>query len=98
MENRRLSIEKSEEMYFGCLVDHEDRLVASSFGSNSALVEKHLIEYSAKTMGKSPTRGNHWLSKEMIRRFEGSETSPSIKPKFVASLRGFQMARSQPMD
>src|SRR5438132_2881515 len=72
MENLRLSIEKSEEMSFGCLVDHGSRLVASSFGSNSALVEKHLIEYSVKTMGKSPTRGSLWLTKEMIRRFEGS--------------------------
>jgi len=86
MENLRLSIEKSEEMSFGCLVDHENRLVASSFGSNSALVERHLIEYSANTMGKSPTRGYHWLSKEMIRRFEGSQNPKdvSLNTNFVS--------------
>src|SRR5437667_12297591 len=73
-------------MYFGCLVDHEDRLVASSYGSKSALVEKHLNEYSAKTMGKSPTRGNHWLSKEMIRRVEGSENpkNANLNTNFVS--------------
>jgi O-6-methylguanine DNA methyltransferase len=65
-------------MSFGCLVDQEDRLVASSFGSKSALVEKHLIEYSAKTMGKSPIRGHHWLTKEMIRRFEGSQNPKNV--------------------
>src|SRR6266704_6660710 len=73
MENLRLSIEKSEGMSFGCLVDHEDRLVASSFGSNSPLVERHLVEYSTKTMLKSLTPTNHWLAKEMIRRFEGAK-------------------------
>ena len=86
MENLRLSIEKSEGMSFGCLVDHENRLVASSFGSNSARVERHLLEYSANRMGKSPTRGNHWLSKEMIRRFEGSENpkNVSLNTNFVS--------------
>src|SRR5256886_9739818 len=29
-------------------------------------------------MGKSPARGNHWLSKEMIRRFEGSQIPKNV--------------------
>ncbi len=78
MENLRLSIEKSEGMSFGCLVDQRDRLVASSFGSNSPLVEKHLVEYSTKTILKSFTRTNHWLAQEMIRRFEGAKNPKNV--------------------
>ena len=78
MENARLSIERSEEMSFACLVDQKERLVASSFGSNSQLVERHLVEYSTKTMGKSPMRINHWLTEEMIRRFEGAKNPKSV--------------------
>src|SRR5438093_6237908 len=78
MENVQLSIERSEEMSFGCLVDQKERLVASSFGANSQLVERHLVEYSTKTIGKSPTRINHWLTEEMIRRFEGAKNSKKV--------------------
>ena len=79
MENARLSIERSEEMSFACLVDQKERLVASSFGSNSQLVERHLVEYSTKTILKSFTRTNHWLAQEMIRRFEGAKNSKNAK-------------------
>lgn len=79
MENFRLSIEESEGMSFGCLVDQRDRLLASSFGSNSPLVERHLVEYSTKTILKSFTRTNHWLAQEMIRRFEGAKNSKNAK-------------------
>src|SRR6266581_1777497 len=86
MENLRLSIEKSEGMSFGCLVDQRDRLVASSFGSNSPLVEKHLVEYSTKTILKSFTRTNHWLAQEMIRRFEGAKECRSTR---IGSIQQF---------
>src|SRR2546430_11583926 len=78
MENLRLSIEKSEEISFGCLVDQRDRLLASCFGSNSPLVERHLVEYSTKTILKSFTRTNHWLAQEMIRRFEGAKNPKNV--------------------
>src|SRR6266699_2335586 len=78
MENFRLSIEESEGMSFGCLVDQRDRLVASSFGSSSPLVERHLVEYSTKTILKSFTRTNHWLAQEMIRRFEGAKNPKNV--------------------
>ncbi|OLB71360.1 hypothetical protein AUI06_03905 [archaeon 13_2_20CM_2_52_21] len=84
MENLRLSIERSEGMSFGCLVDQNDRLVASSFGSNSRILERHLVEYSIRNIGKSPTRNNHWLTQEMIRRFEGAKN-----PKNVTFNRNF---------
>jgi O-6-methylguanine DNA methyltransferase len=78
MENLQLSIEKSEEMSLGCLVDQKGRLVASSFGSNSILLERHLIEYSIKTTGKSPKRSNHWLTQEMISRFQGEKNPKNV--------------------
>src|SRR5207247_3796042 len=78
MENLRLSIEKSEEIAFGCLVHQRYRLLASSFGSNSPLVERHLVEYSTKTILKSFTRTNHWLAQEMIRRFEGAKNPKNV--------------------
>ena len=65
-------------MSFGCLVDQNDRLVASSFGSNSRILERHLVEYSIRNIGKSPTRINHWLTEEMIRRFEGAKNSKKV--------------------
>ncbi len=78
MENVQLSIERSEDVSFGCLIDLKERLVASSFGANSQLVEGHLVEYSTKTIGKSPTCINHWLTEEMIRRFEGAKNPKSV--------------------
>src|SRR5260370_3602098 len=79
MENHRLSLEKSEDMTFGCLVDQCDQLVASSFGSNSRILENHLTEYSAQTLGKALTRSDHWLTQEMIRRFEGVKNPRDVK-------------------
>src|SRR5256886_10711075 len=79
MENHRLSLEKSEDMTFGCLVDQYDQLGASSFGSNSRILEKHLTEYSAQTVGKALTRTDHWLTQEMIRRFEGVNNLRGVK-------------------
>ena len=52
--------------------------MASSFGANSPLVERHLVEYSTKTILKSSTRTNHWLAKEMIRRFEGAKDPKNV--------------------
>ena len=78
MENLRLSSGKSEGMSFGCLIDQDDRLVASSFGSNSRILERHLVEYSTRTIGKSPTRNDHWLTQEMMRRFEGAKNPKDV--------------------
>ena len=66
-------------MSFGCLVDQHDRLLASSFGSNYQKVERHLVEYSKKTIGESLERSDHWLSHEMTRRFEGTKNPRSVK-------------------
>ncbi len=79
MENLRLSLEKSEDMSFSCLVDQNDQLVASSFGSNSRILERHLVDYSIKAIGKSPTHSHHWITREMIRRFEGVKNLKSVR-------------------
>jgi methylated-DNA-[protein]-cysteine S-methyltransferase len=84
MSTLRLSLEKSEDMTFGCLVDQHDQLVASSFGSSPRTLEKHLADYSIKTTGESPTRSDHWLTKEMIWQFEGVKS-----PKIVKLNRDF---------
>src|SRR5467141_1620795 len=90
MENHRLSLEKSEDMTFGCLVDQYDQLVASSFGSNSRILERHLTEYSAQTVGKALTRSDHWLTQEMIRRFEGVKNPRDVRLNrdFVSTHQG----------
>lgn len=84
MEKLRLSLEKSEDMTFGCLVDQHDQLVASSLGSKPQILKRHLVEYSNKITGKSPTLSNHWTTHEMIRRFNGEK-----KPKSVRLNRNF---------
>lgn len=87
MENLRLALEKSEDLSFGCLIDQNDKLVASSFGSNSLILERHLAEYSTRIMGKSPTRTNHWITQEMTRRFEGKKNPKrvSLNKVFVST-------------
>jgi O-6-methylguanine DNA methyltransferase len=89
MENLRLSLGTSEDMSFGCLVDVQEQLVASSFGSNSRLLQKHLAEYSTRTIGKPPIHASHWITEEMIRRFEGGKKVKSVKlnRQFVSSHR-----------
>lgn len=79
MENLRLALEKSEDLSFGCLIDQSERLVASSFGSNSRILEAHLAESSTRITGKSPTHSKHWIAQEMIRRFEGAKNPKSVR-------------------
>jgi len=98
MENFRLSIEKSEEMYFGCLVDQNDRLVASSFGSNSRILERHLVEYSTKTIGKSPTRSNHRLTQEMIKRFDGTKNLNQVTDEVISFAKEHGVDEIQMLD
>jgi len=87
MESLRLAVDRSEDMYFACLVDQHDQLVASSFGSSPRILEKHFAEYSTKTTGKSATRGDHWTTQEMIQRFDGAKNLRSVKlnRNFVSS-------------
>ena len=79
MENLRLALEKSGDLSFGCLVDENDQLVASSFGSNSRIVERHLAEYSTRIVGRSPTQSNHWITRDMIRRFDGEKSQKHVR-------------------
>ena len=79
MESFRLALEKSEDFSFGCLIDQNDQLIASSFGSNSPLLEEHLAESSTRITGKSPIKSNHWITQEMIRRFEGAKNPKNVR-------------------
>ena len=79
MESFRLALEKSEDLSFGCLIDQSDQLVASSFGSNARILEEHLAESSTRTTGKSPKQSKHWITHEMIRRFEGVKNPKSVR-------------------
>lgn len=78
MESFRLALEKSEDLSFGCLIDQNDQLVASSFGSNSRTLEQHLAESSTRITGKSPTHSKYWITQEMIRRFEGAKNPKNV--------------------
>ena len=79
MESFRLALEKSEDLSFGCLIDQSDQLVASSFGSSARILEQHLAESSTRITGKPPTQSNHWITREMIRRFEGVKNPKSVR-------------------
>ena len=90
MDSLRLSLERSEDLTFGSLVDEQDRLVASSFGSKPKTLEKHLVEYSTKLIGRSPTISNNWTTQEMIRRFEGARNTKGVRlnRSFVSTHQG----------
>jgi O-6-methylguanine DNA methyltransferase len=79
MANLRLALEKSEDLSFGCLVDQNDQLVASSFGYDPRILESHLADYSTRISGESPTRSSHWITQEMIRRFEGANNPKRVR-------------------
>ena len=79
MENFRLALEKSQDMSFGCLIDQDDQLVASSFGTNARILEEHLAESSTRMTGRSPKQSKHWITQEMIRRFEGVRNRKSVR-------------------
>ena len=77
-------------MTFGCLVDERDRLMASSFGSKPKTLERHLVEYSTKLGERTPTLCNHWITQEMIRRFEGAKNPKDVRlnRSFVSTHQG----------
>jgi O-6-methylguanine DNA methyltransferase len=79
LETLKLSIVRSGGTSFGCLIDDQDRLVGSAFGASSEAVLSHLSDYSKKRVGRAPVSGNHWLTTEMIRLFNGDQVSRTIK-------------------
>jgi methylated-DNA-[protein]-cysteine S-methyltransferase len=74
LEQLKLAIEPYDNAFFGCLVDGKDRLVSSAFGSRREAVQSHLVSYS-KGKGSKPVRAEHSLTREMIRLYEGKDTS-----------------------
>lgn len=79
MESISLSIEHSAHTWFGCLVDDQDRLVASAFGPDPRKINTHLADYSKTVTGVSPALNRHSLTSEMIRRFDGEKPPESVR-------------------
>lgn len=79
METLRLSTDMAEDNLFGCLVDGEERLVGSAFGSSPTTVLSHLSDYSVRTVGNAPVRESHWFASEMVGLFKGSHRSRNVK-------------------
>lgn len=66
-------------MWFGIVVDEEDRLVTSAFSNNQEKLAKHLSRVSGNT---KPVAMDHWLIREMIRVYDGNEPSRPIEIDF----------------
>ncbi len=79
MEEFRLSTLRSENTWFGCLVDSRDRLVASAFGPSSKIVQAHLISYSKQHLASSAVFGEYSLPREMARLHNGRTSSNPIR-------------------
>ncbi len=77
LEEFKLSIEESGNTWFGCLLDGQDRLVASAFGSSPRTLNLHLSNYS-KRIGGVPLPIEHRLTHEMIDLFEGKNASKPV--------------------
>ena len=77
MEKFRLSTERRNNLWFGCLLDNQARLVASAFGPVSKNVTQHLADYS-KNKGGDAVRDENSLTHEMIELFEGKKASKPV--------------------
>ena len=77
MEEFKLSTERRDNFWFGCLLDHKERLVASAFGPVSKSVKQHLADYS-KSMGGKTVQDESSLTGEMIALFEGKKMSRRV--------------------
>jgi methylated-DNA-[protein]-cysteine S-methyltransferase len=77
LERLKLSTEEYGNTCFGCLVDDQDRLVSSAFGSSSKIVRAHLTNYS-KSIGGKPVLTPHPITHEMISLYKGDNVSKSI--------------------
>ncbi len=79
MERLKLSTENYGDEHFGCLVDDQDRLVSSAFGSSSKIVRAYLTNYSKKIGRGKPVLSNHPLTHEMVRLYRGDNKSKPIR-------------------
>ena len=77
LEPLRLAIERSDDTSFGCLIDKQDKTLSSAFGRSSETVRTHLVEY-AKNIGIVSPIGQHPLTREMMRLFNGDEPARRI--------------------
>jgi len=78
-ENNQVFIAQHEDKWFGVIVDEKDRLVTSAFSDNQEKLTRHLSHMSGNA---HPVEKDHWLIKEMIRVYNGKETSRPIEIDF----------------
>lgn len=77
MEPLRLAIERSDGTSFGCLIDKQDKILGSAFGSSLDIVQAHLVEY-ANRIGPASPIGRHPFTREMVRLFNGDDPARRI--------------------
>jgi methylated-DNA-[protein]-cysteine S-methyltransferase len=77
LEALTLSTEQSGNTWFGCLLDDQDRLVASAFGTSSKILLAHLTNY-AKSIGGEAVQAEARLTHEMIRLYDGDNLSKRV--------------------
>jgi len=77
LERFTLSTDQYGEIGFGCLVDAENRLVASAFGPSLKIVKAHLANYSKK-IGGEPMPTDRPITHEMIRLYNGEDVTRAI--------------------
>ena len=71
MDKIELSLASGHGLWFGVLVDGNDRLVASALYSAQNSLRKYLDEYARKITGSNPEEVEHELAGEMVTLFEG---------------------------
>jgi O-6-methylguanine DNA methyltransferase len=68
----------SRNTWFGCLIDTQDKLVASAFGPHSKIVQGYLTQYLRRTKACEAVPGKNHLTHEMARLFDGYALSEPV--------------------
>lgn len=93
MESLRLALAPGPGLWFGILVDEQDRLAASALYSNRNSLKDYLDSFARKITGSNPKgthhRAHHRLATEMIALFEGDKHPGNFDLDF-AHVSGFQ--------
>ncbi len=79
MPNSLLALGSHGRIWFGVLVDEDDRLLAAAFSESQKLVKRHLTSFSQKAETKAPREGSHRLAEEMSRLYDGKMLRTPIR-------------------
>lgn len=89
MDSLKLALAHGSSLWFGVLVDEQDRLAASALYSDRDSLKDYLYAYARKICGSIPKHTNHKLAAEMIALFEGEKEPGNFDLDF-AHVSGFQ--------